>query len=158
MSEVEGFLLENEKIVFESKYGFIPALFGEETFYITSIRSIKCVSPGLFSRKTFMFLPHIVARGQALAPIMDWVAAIFWGLLSFLALFLIFTVLGAAELGGFIAFILSVVIALLMGRKQVFAVFGEPTINIVISDETIAESGLKIVTKLQDEIISRNQR
>lgn len=158
MSEVDRFLFENEKILFEEHHGFLPSLFGEETLYLTNLRSIKVVSPGFFSRKTFMFLPHAVARGQAVAPTWYWTAMIVYGLITFVLMMIVTNFVLSyrdRDSGMFLTILLVIIVALVTGKRQVFAIFGEPVVNIVIKDEQKSEEALKIITKLQDDILNK---
>ena len=157
MSEVDEYLLENEKILLESRHGFLPSLFDEEILFLTNLRSIKILSPGFFGRKTFLFLPHAVSRGHGLAPVWNLTNALLYGIGSFIIFSILLAIIGAPEEVVFtFGFILAAIIAYMKARVQAFVVFGEPAISMVINDNLKSENALKIVTKLQDEI--RNKK
>lgn len=144
MSEFEKYSLDGEEVLFETKYGFIPQLFGEETMYITNLRTIKEVSPNLLSRNTLMFLPHVIAKGQGLVPI--------WNK-TLLYIGLILVMIGLPMVPIFIGMIplLAGLFLLYKGRDSAFVVFGQPDISMSIKESSETEKALQLVTKLQNE-------
>ncbi len=150
MADVDNLLVENEVVFFVAQTG----LFGKEKLYITNLRSIKVIIPWLFGRKTFSILPHSAALGQGLIPVWNWGVIIF-GLLATIITWLIGVGVGGrgTDVPFFIVLSILIFIAtILKARITVFAIFGQPFISMVIQDSEV-EKVLKLVTKLQDDLI-----
>lgn len=144
MSEFNKYMLDGEEILFETKYGFIPKLFGEEKMYITNLRTIKEVSPNLLSRNTLMFLPHVIAKGQGLVPIWNKTLLSIGLLLVMIGLPMLTIIIGIVPL-------LAGLFLLHKGRDSAFVVFGQPDISMSIKNPAEIEKALQLVTKLQNE-------
>lgn len=168
MSEVDRFLLENEKILYQVQRGFLPWLFGEEKVFITNLRSIKVVWFGLSTRKTFKFLPHPLSQGQGIFPAWNWKAMLYVGFFCFIILLITFSFIfnmllhlnnskPQVELVAVIlALIFSVFFALLTGKMQMFAVYGKPEIRIFIKNNNDIEKSSKIVTDMKEGKLDRS--
>ena len=144
MSEFEKYKLEGEEVLFKAKYGFLGQLFGEETLLITNIRTVKEVSPNFFSRKTLIFLPHSVAKGEGLLPIWNKTLLAIGILLILIGFPLLTIIIGIIPLLGGL-FILYI------ARHSAFVVFGQPDISMGLKENSDVEKALQLVTKLQDE-------
>jgi len=144
MSEYNKFLLEGEEVLFETQYGFIPQLFGEERLIITNFRTIKEVTPNMFSRKTIMFLSHAIAKGQGLVPTWNKTLLVIGVSLLIIGIPMLTIIVGIIPL-------LAGLFLLYIGRDSAFVVFGQPDISMQIKESSEVEKALQLVTKLQSE-------
>ena len=144
MPEYNKFLLEGEEVLFETQYGFLPQLFGEERLIITNFRTIKEVTPNMFSRKTIMFLSHTIAKGQGLVPTWNKTLLVIGLSLLIIGIPMLAIIIGIIP-------ILAGLFLIYIGRNSAFIVYGPPDISMEIKESSEVEKALQLVTKLQNE-------
>lgn len=152
MSEVDEFLLENEKILYEVHKGVIPWLFGGLSLYLTNMRSIKVTMPGLFSRRSFNFLPHSVAMGQATLP--SWnLVILFCGIFISIAIGSLLQII-RFDIGLSISILIILLLfTLILARRTIFIIFGKPSISMELTNSEVIDA-FKIIARQQSGIMN----